>query len=71
MSNPLVKFITDTTYSVQKDGPNRFALLVASANSKPPSLHDIEALGKGVQLTVEYGDFAEPLKKASAALTEV
>lgn len=56
---------------MRKDGPNNFALLVASAISKPPSLHEIEGLGKGVQLTVEYGDFADPLKKASAALKEV
>ena len=57
--------------SVRKDGPNSFALLVASADSKPPSLHELDVLGKGVQLTVEYGDFAKPLKKASAALKEV
>ena len=56
---------------MRKDGPNKFVLLVASANSKPPSIYEIEVLGNGAQLTVEYGDFAGPLKKASAALKEV
>ncbi|KAH9934742.1 aflatoxin-detoxifizyme [Fomitopsis serialis] len=43
-----------STPSVRKDGPDSFALLVASANPKPASLHEIEVVGKGVQLTVEY-----------------
>ncbi|KAF9818936.1 hypothetical protein IEO21_02474 [Rhodonia placenta] len=55
---------------VRKDGPNSFALLVASAQPQPSSLHEIEVLGKGGKLTVEYGDFAEPLQKAVAALKE-
>lgn len=45
--------------------------MVASAQPQPSSLHEIEVLGKGGKLTVEYGDFAEPLQKAVAALKEV
>ncbi|KZT68119.1 dipeptidyl-peptidase III [Daedalea quercina L-15889] len=55
---------------VRKDDSNSFTLLVASARPKPASLHEIEVMGKGVQLTVEYGDFAGPLQKAVAALKE-
>ncbi|KAI0934329.1 hypothetical protein AcV5_006205 [Taiwanofungus camphoratus] len=55
---------------VRKNGPNDFTLLVASANLQRTSLHEIKILDKGAKLSVEYGDFAEPLKKAAAALKE-
>lgn len=44
---------------------------MASADSQPHAQHDIKAQGSSAKLTVEYGDFAEPLKKAVAALQEV
>ncbi|KZT11356.1 aflatoxin-detoxifizyme [Laetiporus sulphureus 93-53] len=55
---------------VRKDGPDSFALLVASAKPQPPAIHEIEILNQGDKLTVEYGDFAEPLQKAVDALRE-
>lgn len=56
---------------MRKNGPDDFTLLVASANLQRTSLHEIKILDKGAKLSVEYGDFAEPLKKAAAALKEV
>ncbi|PCH38202.1 aflatoxin-detoxifizyme [Wolfiporia cocos MD-104 SS10] len=55
---------------VRKDGPDSFALLVASAEPQPTALHEIEIMSKGAKLSVEYGDFSEPLQKAVAALKE-
>lgn len=57
--------------SVRKNGPNDFTLLVASADPKPQVQHEIKNQEAAAKLTVEYGDFAEPLQKAVAALQEV
>jgi len=57
---------------VLKNGPNDFTLLVASVQSQPSTLHDIEGTqGAGATLKVQYGDFAADLSKAVAALNEV
>lgn len=56
---------------MRKNGPNDFTLLVASADPKPHAQHDIKVQETAAKLTVEYGDFAEPLKKSVAALEEV
>ncbi|KDQ60841.1 hypothetical protein JAAARDRAFT_31830 [Jaapia argillacea MUCL 33604] len=55
---------------VRKDGPGDFTLLVASALPQPQAAHEIDIQDKKVKLKVEYGDFAEPLKKSVAALKE-
>ncbi|KAL4075542.1 peptidase family M49-domain-containing protein [Scleroderma citrinum] len=55
---------------VRKNGPGDFTLLVASANRQPPSLHNIAISSGTGKLTVEYGDFSEPLTKVVAALQE-
>ena len=57
--------------SVRKDAPDNFTLLVASAETRDQATHEIEILNKKAKLTIEYGDFAESLQKAVAALTEV
>jgi hypothetical protein len=57
---------------VAKDSPNAFTLLVASAQSQPSALHDIEGIqGVNAKLKVQYGDFAADLAKAVVALNEV
>ncbi|KAI6140944.1 aflatoxin-detoxifizyme [Pisolithus thermaeus] len=48
---------------VRKNGPSDFTLLVASASKNPPALHDISLTSGTATLTVEYGDFSEPLSK--------
>jgi dipeptidyl-peptidase III len=58
-------------FSVVKNGPNDFTLKVASAEPQPQALHDIKCQDARAKLTVEYGDFADSLKKAVAALKEV
>ncbi|KII88512.1 hypothetical protein PLICRDRAFT_54343 [Plicaturopsis crispa FD-325 SS-3] len=56
---------------VRKNGAGDFALLIASADSQPPSEQLVElGDGKSIKLTVEYGDFAPALQKAVAALKE-
>jgi len=56
---------------VVKNGPNDFTLLVASAQTQAPALHEIDATGgKKAKLTVQYGDFSEDLAKVVKALTE-
>ncbi|EMD38545.1 hypothetical protein CERSUDRAFT_82823 [Gelatoporia subvermispora B] len=55
---------------VRKNGSNDYTLLVASANSQPNSVHTLDSEGKSFKLTVEYGDFSEPMKKVVAALKE-
>jgi len=55
---------------IRKDGPDSFALLVASAKAQPTALHEIEILNQGAKLSIEYGDFAEPLQKVVDALKE-
>ena len=56
---------------VRKDGADHFTLLVASASSQSSSFHEISILDKKAKLSVQYGDFAEPLQRAVAALGEV
>lgn len=60
-----------TLRSVQKNGPNDFVLLVASADTRPDAVHDFSLGGTKAKLTVRYGDFAEPLSRVVKALTEV
>ncbi|TFK94857.1 aflatoxin-detoxifizyme [Polyporus arcularius HHB13444] len=55
---------------VRKDSPDNFTLLVASAEKRASALHEIKILDRHAKLNVEYGDFAESLQKAVAALTE-
>ncbi|OCH95554.1 aflatoxin-detoxifizyme [Obba rivulosa] len=55
---------------VRKNGHKDYTLLVASVNAQPSSIHAVEIEGKSFRLTVEYGDFSEPLKKVVAALKE-
>ncbi|KAI6040659.1 peptidase family M49-domain-containing protein [Pisolithus marmoratus] len=55
---------------VRKNGPGDFTLLVASASKQPPMLHDISMTSETAKLTVEYGDFSEPLSKVITALQE-
>lgn len=56
---------------MRKDGPDNFTLLVASADPIAKAFHEIQILDKKAKLTVEYGDFADSLKKAVSALAEV
>lgn len=56
---------------VRKNGANDFTLLVASTDTHPPISHAIKCQGNEATLTLEYGDFAEPLKKVVCALKEV
>ncbi|KZP11993.1 aflatoxin-detoxifizyme [Athelia psychrophila] len=55
---------------VRKNGANDFTLLVASTDTHPPISHAIKCQGNEATLTLEYGDFAEPLKKVVCALKE-
>ncbi|KAH9899428.1 aflatoxin-detoxifizyme [Cubamyces lactineus] len=55
---------------VRKDAPDNFTLLVASAETRAQATHEIQILDKKAKLTIEYGDFADSLQKAVAALTE-
>ncbi|KIK16465.1 hypothetical protein PISMIDRAFT_30890 [Pisolithus microcarpus 441] len=55
---------------VRKNGPSDFTLLVASASKQPPVLHKFSLTSGTARLTVEYGDFSEPLSKVAAALHE-
>ncbi|PPQ86247.1 hypothetical protein CVT25_005576 [Psilocybe cyanescens] len=56
---------------VVKNGPNDFTLLVASAQTQPPALHDIATeSGDKATLKVEYGDFSADLAKVVDALKE-
>ncbi|KAK7039226.1 hypothetical protein VNI00_010131 [Paramarasmius palmivorus] len=55
---------------VKKNGPGDFTLLVASAESQPAKLHDLEVKSSKIKLSVEYGDHSSALKKAVAALKE-
>lgn len=58
-------------FSVQKNGPNDFVLLVASADTQPDAVHDLSLGGGSVKLTVKYGDFSGPLSRVVKALAEV
>ncbi|KAF8833939.1 dipeptidyl-peptidase III [Paxillus ammoniavirescens] len=55
---------------VRKNGAGDFALLVASAQKKPSTSHEISSKAGIAKLTVEYGDFSEALTKVVAALQE-
>ncbi|KAI1795058.1 aflatoxin-detoxifizyme [Ganoderma leucocontextum] len=55
---------------LRKDSPDSFTLLIASADTKPKATHDFKIGERHAHLTVEYGDFAEAMKKAADALTE-
>jgi len=55
---------------VQKNGPNDFVLLVASADTRPDVVHDFSLKGVNAKLTVRYGDFAEPMSRVVKALIE-
>ncbi|KAJ3727814.1 aflatoxin-detoxifizyme [Lentinula raphanica] len=55
---------------VRKNCDRDFTLLVASAQTKPPTTHDISTDSHKFKLTVEYGDHAEALKKVVSALEE-
>lgn len=57
-------------FSVRKNGPSDFTILVASANTKAPDVHSLTLPSGTAKLTVEYGDFSEPLSKAIASLKE-
>lgn len=58
-------------YSVVKHGSGNFTLLIASANSQPPAVHEIEHQGKAAQLKIQYGDFSEELTGVVKSLREV
>ena len=57
--------------SVRKDSPDSFALLIASAETKPKEVHEFKIGDRHAKLSVEYGDFSDALKKAADALAEV
>ena len=60
-----------SAYSVRKDSPDSFTLLVASAETRATALYEIKIAERHAKLNVEYGDFAESMQKAADALTEV
>ncbi|KAF4615358.1 hypothetical protein D9613_003051 [Agrocybe pediades] len=56
---------------VVKNNANDFTLLIASAESQPHALHDIETKsGEKAKLKVQYGDFSDALSKVVEALKE-
>ncbi|KAF8894608.1 aflatoxin-detoxifizyme [Infundibulicybe gibba] len=55
---------------VVKNGKNDFTLLVASANTQPPAVHDIDLQMNKATLKVQYGDYSEALHKSAKALRE-
>ncbi|EPQ58127.1 aflatoxin-detoxifizyme [Gloeophyllum trabeum ATCC 11539] len=56
---------------IKKSSATSFTLLVASASAQPSTTHPLALpSAPGAQLTIAYGDFAGPLAKAVAALTE-
>jgi dipeptidyl-peptidase-3 len=55
---------------VRKNGPGDFTLLVASARKQASAFHELTTQAVNAKLTVEYGDFSEPLTKVVAALQE-
>ena len=58
-------------FSVQKNGPKDFVLLVASADTQPDVVHGFSLNGGPAKLTVKYGDFSGPLSRVVKALAEV
>ena len=59
------------SYSVQKNSPNDFVLLVASADTQADVIHKFLLGGADAKLAVRYGDFTGPLSRVVKALTEV
>jgi len=57
--------------SVIKKGATDYTLLIASAQSRPAAMHNIDHQSMKVNLTVEYGDFSAPLRAVVDALQEV
>ena len=57
--------------SVQKNGPNDFVLLVASADTQPDVVHRVPLAGVDAKLILRYGDFTGPLSRVVKALAEV
>ncbi|TBU39191.1 aflatoxin-detoxifizyme [Dichomitus squalens] len=55
---------------VRKDSPDTFALLIASAETKPKEVHEFKIGERHAKLSIEYGDFSDALKKAADALEE-
>nr|5YFB_A Chain A, Dipeptidyl peptidase 3 [Desarmillaria tabescens]5YFB_B Chain B, Dipeptidyl peptidase 3 [Desarmillaria tabescens]5YFC_A Chain A, Dipeptidyl peptidase 3 [Desarmillaria tabescens]5YFC_B Chain B, Dipeptidyl peptidase 3 [Desarmillaria tabescens]5YFD_A Chain A, Dipeptidyl peptidase 3 [Desarmillaria tabescens]5YFD_B Chain B, Dipeptidyl peptidase 3 [Desarmillaria tabescens] len=55
---------------VKKNGAGDYTLLVASAKTSPPSVHDFQIDSTPAKLTIEYGDYASSLTKVVAALQE-
>ncbi|KAF9464691.1 aflatoxin-detoxifizyme [Collybia nuda] len=55
---------------IVKNGTDDFTLLVASADTQPPTIHDIDHRSTKAKLKVEYGDFSAPLQAAVKALEE-
>ncbi|KAK0497634.1 aflatoxin-detoxifizyme [Armillaria luteobubalina] len=55
---------------VRKNGTGDYTLLVASAKTSPPAIHDFEIDTKPATLTIEYGDYSSSLTKVVAALGE-
>lgn len=55
-------------FSVVKNGPDDFILLIASVNTQPEQIHDISATAK---LKVQYGDYSKELTAVVSALREV
>ena len=57
-------------YSVQKDGPTDFTLLVASVKTSSET-HEFEIGNDKGKLTVKYGDYSADLAKVNEALKKV
>ena len=56
---------------MRKESPSKFTLLVASAEAKATTQHEIKIAERHATLSVQYGDFADAMQKAATALTEV
>ena len=67
----MLELLTNTHGRVKKTSDTEFTLLVASVQHKVLEPQHIEIQGRQAKLTVEYGDFSEPLSKVVAYLKEV
>lgn len=66
-------YLADSAFSVRKNGPGDFTLLVASANALSPTTHEIAprtAQEDAFKLKVQYGDFKDALTKVVKNLNE-
>lgn len=79
ISDAEVKAIQDLTETlkisiintrVKKNGPDNFDLLIASADVKPTEEHNFSVGSQKATLKVQYGDYADSLKKVVAGLEE-